>query len=110
MTVSPHPPISQGLVLCEFFVSEKVKVSFKGRRFSMIQAKLQNTFAEFQTLHLWKCFEQRYDHWTCCISSKGATWRAALIRKLRAVCAGKINPLQTQITPYGSSLPVLYFA
>ena len=104
MTVIPHPPYWQGSVLCEFFLSKHVKVSYKGRRFSMIQAKLQNVLATFQTMHLSKCFEQRYDHWTCCINSKETIQRAALIRSVRAVCYGEINPVQRQITPHTVSL------
>jgi len=37
----------------------------------MIQAKLQNMLAKFQTVHLWIYFEQCCDHWTCCINSQG---------------------------------------
>ena len=98
MTVIPHPAYWQGSVLCEFFLYEEVKVSFKCRRFSMIQAKLHNMLAIFQTMHLWKCLEQQCDKWTCCINSKETTWRAALIGRVRAVCDGEINPVQRQIT------------
>jgi hypothetical protein len=53
------------------FLSEKVKVTFKDRRFSMVQGELQNMLAKFQTLNMWKCFGPRYDHWSCCINSQG---------------------------------------
>jgi len=36
----------------------------------MTQAKLQNMLVKFQTAHQWKCFEQQYDHWTCCVNSQ----------------------------------------
>ena len=104
MTVIAHPPYWQDSVLCEFFLTEKDKVSFKGTRFSMIQAKLHNPLAKFQTAHLWKCFEHWHDHWTCCINSKDTVQRAALIRRVRAVCDGEINPVQRQITPHTVAL------
>jgi hypothetical protein len=74
----------------------------------MIQAKLQNMLSKFQTMHLWKYFGQRYDNWACCINTKDTTWRAALIRRVRAVCDGEINPVQRQITPYTVALYQCY--
>jgi len=64
----------------------------------MIQAKLRNMLATFQTTNLWKCFEQQCDQWTCCINCKETAWRAALIGRVRAVCDGEINAVQRQIT------------
>jgi hypothetical protein len=83
-------------------------MSFNGGKFSMTQAKLQNTLSNFQTTHLWKCFGQRYDNWACCINSKETAWRAALIRRVMAVCDGEINPVQRQITPYTVPLYLCY--
>ena len=90
------------------FLFEKVKVSFKGRRFSMIQRKLQNPLARFQKMNLWKCFEQLCDYWTWCINCKETTGRAALIVRVRAVCVGEINPVQRQITPHTVALYQCY--
>jgi len=86
------------MLLFPHFISEEVKVSFKCRIFSMIQAKLHNMLATFQTTNLWKCFEQQCDQWTCCINCKETAWRAALIGRVRAVCDGEINAVQRQIT------------
>lgn len=76
----------------------------KGTRFSMIQAKLHNMLAKFQTMHLWKCFVQWCDHWTCCINTTETVQRATLIRRVRAVCDGEINPVHRQITPHTVAL------
>ena len=109
MTIIAHPPYWQGSMLCEFFLSEHVKVSYKGRRFSLIQTKLQNMLAMFQTVHLSKCFEQRYDHWTCCINSQGDYSEGSIDWKGKSCLfwRNKSCP-ETDHTTYGSSLPVIY--
>jgi len=36
----------------------------------MIQAKSWDALAQFQTMHLLKCFNQWCNYWACCIRSQ----------------------------------------
>jgi hypothetical protein len=52
VTVIPHPPYSPDLVLCDFFLFTEVKMALQQRIFNnrtMIQAKLQEALAKFQS-------------------------------------------------------------
>ena len=43
----------------------------------MIQAKLQDMVAKFQTMHIMNCFEQWHDKWACCTKSQGDYFEGA---------------------------------
>jgi hypothetical protein len=60
MIVIPHPLCSPDLAPCNSFLFLKLKMALKGRRFNdvtMIQVKLMDPFARFQTFNTRKCFE-----------------------------------------------------
>jgi hypothetical protein len=66
MTLIPPSPNSPDLLLCDFFLFLELKMALKGRRFNditMIRAKLGDGFADFQTVHIMKCFEWQHDCW-----------------------------------------------
>jgi len=47
----------------------KLKIALTGKRFNYItenQAKLQDTLAEFQKIHLMICLKQWHDQWAQC--------------------------------------------
>jgi len=70
MTLIPPPPYTQDLLLCDFFLFLELKMALKGRRFNdiaMIRAKLGDGFADFQTMHIMKCFEWWHDCWAPCV-------------------------------------------
>jgi hypothetical protein len=57
----------------DFFLFPELKLAFKGWRFKdiiMIQGKLQDTLAKFQTMYITVKFEQWHDHWAHYIKYK----------------------------------------
>lgn len=63
---TPHLCYSTNLVLCDFFLFQKIKTVLEEREFNnatMICGKLQYSLAQVQTMHITKCFRQWCNHW-----------------------------------------------
>jgi len=67
-----HPPNKPDSALWDCCLFPNIKMASKEGTFNItvIQAKLQNALAKFQTKHL-ECFEQLHDCWACCVKSQG---------------------------------------
>jgi len=88
-------------ILCHLTSFPKVEMVLNGRKFNaiiMIQAKLQNTLAGFQTVHFSQCCEQWYHCCAHCTKSQGnyseccnTDW------KVKWCCYGEINSVQRTI-------------
>jgi hypothetical protein len=60
--------------MCDFSFFPELNLAFKGWRFkdiNMIQGKLQDTLAKFQTMYITITFERWRDHWARYIKYKG---------------------------------------
>jgi len=62
ITVCPHPPYSQHLATCDFWLFPKVKMTMKGKRLESIQDIEAATTAQLKTLTK-KEFQNCYRKW-----------------------------------------------
>jgi hypothetical protein len=92
MTLIPPPPYSQDVLLCDFFLFLELKMALKGRRFNitMIRAKVGDGVADFQTMHIMKCFEWWHDCCTPCVKPQKDYFQGITGK----CCYGEINSAQ----------------
>jgi hypothetical protein len=73
-TVCPHPPYSQDLAPCDFWLFPKVKMTMKGKRFELIQDIEAATTTQLETFtkeDLQNCFRKWQERWDKCDWSEG---------------------------------------
>jgi histone-lysine N-methyltransferase SETMAR len=71
-SVVPHPPYSQDLAPCDFFVFPRLKSTLKGKRFQDVAEIQLNTKRQLQTIPrqaYQTCVEKWKDRWKRCIQS-----------------------------------------
>jgi len=74
MTVVPHPPYSPDLAPSDFFLSPKLKMKLKGRRFQTLEEIQAESKAVLNTLRendFQKCFKTWQRRWDRCQASEG---------------------------------------
>jgi hypothetical protein len=64
----PHPPYSQDLSRCDFYLFPKLKSKLKGHHFETVTDKLRTlTENEFRY-----CYDQWRERWNHCVTSQGS--------------------------------------